>query len=212
MVLILLTACNSSPIVFEANFVISGSEKILVLPFKDLTKEYGEEEVLKCPASGSVFVAGKVMEGAENILTENLVFYLKNNTRFEVVTSNQVMEVRSAPVFEKRPFFSELDFLVKEGRQAKADLLLFGYIYRFRQRVGTRYAVQNSASVALSLHMIKVADGSSIWYAHFDETQQSLSENLFLLKTFFQRKARWVTAEELAISGLEKMLKTLPIQ
>jgi hypothetical protein len=55
-----------------------------------------------------------------------------------------------------------------------------------------------------------VLDGRTIWDGSFDETQQPLFENLFNLSAFFKRKGKWITAEELAFSGLEKVLETLP--
>jgi hypothetical protein len=70
--------------------------------------------------------------------------------------------------------------------------------------------VQSPASVAFDIHLISVADGSSIWYGYYDETQQSLSENLFRLRLFFKRKWKWITAEEMAISALDELLETFP--
>jgi hypothetical protein len=49
-----------------------------------------------------------------------------------------------------------------------------------------------------------------MWSGIFDETQRALSEDLFQLGTFLRRKARWITAEKMASSGLEDLLKKLP--
>jgi hypothetical protein len=211
MALFLLAACHSNLIVTETHFALSGTEKMLVLPFRNLTEEYGKEGIVRCPLSGTVFMAGEVMEGSEQRLTDQLIHILNNSTDFSLVFSNQP-EAMSVFISYAESKFADRDFLVKAARKAKADIVLTGYIYRFRQRVGNQYAIQSPASVAFGLHLIKVEDGSNVWYAHFDETQSSLSENLFGLKQFFKRKAKWITAEEMAISGLEDMLKTLPHQ
>lgn len=184
---------------------------MLVLPFRNMTEEYGKEGIVRCPLSGTVFVAGKVMKGFDQLLTDQLIHILNNSTDFNLVFSHQP-EAMSVSFSYAESLFAERDFLVMTGRKAKVDIVLAGYIYRFRQRVGNQYAIQSPASVAFGLHLIKVADSSNVWYAHFDETQRSLSENLFGLKQFFKRKAKWITAEEMAISGLEDMLKTLPHQ
>ena len=76
--------------------------------------------------------------------------------------------------------------------------------------MGTEYAVSSPASVAFDLHLIRVKDGRVLWSGHFDETQRPLSDNLFHLGAFLQRKAKWVTAKEMAVSALENMLKTFP--
>ena len=182
---------------------------MLVLPFRNLTEENGKEGIVRCPLDGTAFVAGAVMERSEKMLTDRLIYILNNRTHFNLIFSHHVKDV-SVSGSETGFILAERDLLVKKGRKAGADIVLSGYIFRFRQREGTAYAVQSPASVAFSLHIIKVADSRNVWYAHYDETQSSLSENLFRLKEFFKRKAKWITAEEMAMSGLEDMLKSLP--
>ncbi|MBW2247657.1 MAG: hypothetical protein JRF62_10810, partial [Deltaproteobacteria bacterium] len=84
-------------------------------------------------------------------------------------------------------------------------------IFRFRERVGGKYSVDLPASVAFDIHLIRVSDGRLLWNDHFDETQRPLSENLFQLGPFLQRKARWITANEMAVSGLKDVLKSFPV-
>jgi hypothetical protein len=211
MALFVLAACHSNLIVTKTLVALSGTETMLVLPFRNLTEEYNKEGVVRCPLIGTVFMAGEVMEGSEQLLTDRMVHILSTRSDFNLVFSHQP-EAMSVFGAYAETIFAERDFLVKAGRKAQADIVLTGYIYRFRQRVGNQYAIQSPASVAFGLHLINVSDSSNVWYAHFDETQSSLSENLFGLKQFFKRKAKWITAEEMAISGLEDMLKTLPHQ
>ena len=64
--------------------------------------------------------------------------------------------------------------------------------------------------MTFDLLLIRVADGRILWSGRFEETQKSLSENLFNLGTFVRRGARWISAEEMAHSGLEQMLQTFP--
>ena len=62
-------------------------------------------------------------------------------------------------------------------------------------------------------NLIKQANDDNIhllWNDHFDETQRPLSENLFQLGSFLQRKAKWITANEMAVSGLKDILKSFP--
>jgi len=55
-----------------------------------------------------------------------------------------------------------------------------------------------------------VVDGRVLWSGHFNETQRSLSEDLYQLETFIKRKASWITAREMAQAGLEDILDTFP--
>jgi hypothetical protein len=64
--------------------------------------------------------------------------------------------------------------------------------------------------VAFDLLLIQVPEGRLLWERHFDESQQPLSDNLFKLSTFIQRRGRWLTAGELAQSGLAAVLATFP--
>lgn len=105
---------------------------------------------------------------------------------------------------------SERDILVEIGRALYADAVLVGHVYRFKDRVGTRYSVDSPASVAFDIHLVDVSNGSMLWVGHFDETQRSLFENLFKIGTFLRRKGTWITAEEMAVSGLEDVLQALP--
>jgi hypothetical protein len=56
---------------------------------------------------------------------------------------------------------------------------------------------------------MRVADGRILWSGHFDETQKALSEDLYQLDKFIKRKASWITAREMAQTGLENILQTL---
>ncbi len=101
----------------------------------------------------------------------------------------------------------ERNLQLEIGRALNADAIFAGYIYRFRERVGGEYSVDLPASVAFDIHLIRVEDGRVLWSAHLDETQKPLSDDLFRLGLFLRRKAKWITAKEMAISGLEDMFE-----
>ena len=102
--------------------------------------------------------------------------------------------------------------MVKVGHELQAEAVLAGKVYRFIDREGTGYSVNSAASVAFEMVLIRVSNGQIVWSGNFDETQQSLFENLFQIKTFVRRGARWITAEELAVEGLDKLFQTFPAQ
>jgi hypothetical protein len=87
---------------------------------------------------------------------------------------------------------------------------VLGYLYRFRERKGESFAVEQPASVAFEIHLIRVEDGALVWRGAFDRTQGSLMEDLLQISSFYREKGRWVTAEELAAGGLKEVLKTFP--
>ena len=92
----------------------------------------------------------------------------------------------------------------------EADGIVVGYVYRFRERKGYPYSVKRPASVAFEIHLVRVKDGAIVWRGNFDKTQTSLMENLLQMSWFFREGGQWVTAEELAREGVERLLDTYP--
>jgi hypothetical protein len=208
--MVFLSACRGDHIVKEEPSVLSGVKKILILPFKDMSGVFGENENARCPVCGKVFTTGEVEENAADMLTDHVFILLKDRKEIELIPSSQAQGVMSGLLAENKNAFQERNLGVETGRALNADAVVVGYIYRFRERVGARYSVDLPASVAFDIHLIRVVDGRVLWGGHFDETQRPLSDDLFRLSTFVQRKARWITAKEMAISGLDDLFKTFP--
>ncbi len=98
---------------------------------------------------------------------------------------------------------------IEIGKRLEAEALLTGTLLRWRERQGKEYAVESPASVAFDLQLISVKDGELIWRGRFDKTQRSLSEDLFDLGTFIRARGRWMTARELALSGMDGLLSEM---
>jgi len=179
-----LPGCTKNILVKENVLSTSGKEKILIFPFKNMAAVYGENVNSRCPICGKVFMTGEVAEDADNMLAEQLFILLKDRKDIQLIPASQSQGVISDLLSEDQKSLSE--------------------------RVGGKYSVDLPASVAFDMHLIRVADGRLLWNEHFDETQRPLSENLFQLGSFLQRKARWITANEMAVSGLKDILKTFP--
>jgi TolB-like protein len=209
-VMLCLPGCTKNVAVKENVFSISGKDKILIFPFKNMAEVYGENVNIRCPICGKVFMTGEIAEDADNMLTEQLFVLLEDRKDIQLIPPSQSQGVVSDLLSEDQKNLSELDLLVETGRVLKANWVVSGNIFRFRQRVGGKYSVDLPASVAFDIHLIRVSDGRLLWNDHFDETQQPLSENLFKLVPFLQRKARWITANEMAVSGLKDVLKSFP--
>lgn len=188
----------------------AGITSILVLPFDNLSKIYGEAGLIKCPLCDYYFEAGPVPPHAVGWLSEQLVGLLGQQSIAALITHDRSFD-HSKPA-SSTSMLTERKLLAQAGRSAKAGAVLTGYIYRYEERVGTAYAASRPASVAFSIHLIRSTDGSDIWFGYVDETQQTLSENLFNVSAFWQRKGRWVSADEMAGAGLVKLLDNFPKQ
>jgi len=210
LILGLFFGCQSPVHVSEPPSAPLNFEKILVLPFKDASMTGGESLDSRCPVCGRVFIPGEVAGDAAIFLTDQLVSGLKRHTNYQIGYTGLTTASLTALYSANETTVALKKALADRGRRHGADGVLVGFVYRYQERVGKAYGVESPASVAFDMHLIRVADGRTIWTAHFDATQQSLGDNLFQLGSFISRGGRWVTAEELAKSGLEKILEKFP--
>ncbi|MFO7665729.1 MAG: hypothetical protein R6V76_03850 [Desulfobacterales bacterium] len=203
---LLLAACKTGVIMSKPLSPLDGIEKVLVMPFKDVSAIYGKGNNAGCPICGKVFIAGNIQEGADVTLTRHLVSFIKSNTDIDIVYPDETRMHSDDFNSGNISMTHEVNKLIESGRLMGADAVMTGYLYRFSERIGTTYSVVSPASVAFDLHLISVASGRVLWAGHVDETQRSLSENLFEIGAFIKRKGEWISADDLATSGLDDLL------
>ena len=185
--------------------------KVVVDGFHTAMSQGMQPDVVRDPLSGTAFMAEPVSQNVANRMTDILYNRVAAEKGYELVSPDQAKLVFSNIIrSDKNVAKSPIEVLREVGNTFKADAVLTGYIYRWREREGTDYAVNRPASVAFDLHLISPAEGTTLWKAKFDETQRSLLENVFAVSTFFESKGKWLTAEKLAMLGLQKMLAEMP--
>ena len=123
---------------------------------------------------------------------------------WQIVSDSEVREVA-----QSLPPAVEATRLRQIGQMVYADAVLTGRVQRYRERVGDEWGAKSPASVAFVLELVDVRRGDVIWSARFDETQKSLSENIFAIGDISQRGVRWLNAEQLAQEGVKKALAQL---
>ena len=206
------------PIIFSLTFSSCASQSIsikpvpepgpiynlMVIPFKNMSAE--DSGTAACPLSGMIFMTEKVSEKSVNFMTNRLMTLIKKHTEFNVIPVEFSPDIISHDMINT----SEQKRIINLGEDYNADAVLAGYIYRFRERNGSRFSVETPASVAFIFHIISVSGQRIVWTGKFDETQQSLFENLLQIKTFIKRKASWITAEQMADDALTDLIEALP--
>ena len=184
-------------------------KKLAVMPFIRVDSPVQPGGTVCCPLTGATFNTGQIIPGAERVLDDALGGDLPQVTAIPFVPYAQTGLVFSQ--IAGRQYMDSLrQDVVATGKKLGADAVLVGFIFRFRQRKGTGYAVDKPASVAFDLSIVRVGDGSVLWKNSFDETQQSLSQDLLNLGQYMKHGLSWYTAEELGKIGMTRLLQRFP--
>lgn len=185
-------------------------ERVVVVPFRQVPPEEPAGNSASCPLCGTIVQAQRFVGAPEQALERLFLTELeKRKPAFAFMSGERVAGVLTR--VEASSLKARLREALREtGRELGADAVISGYLYRFRERRGTAYAVEQPASVTFELHLLRVSDGALLWRGYFDKTQSSLLEDLFQLGTFVRGKGRWMTAEELLAEGIGEVLPSLP--
>jgi len=180
--------------------------RLAVLPFQTVIPE-DESTTVRCPICGSVNSSGSIIKGAEQIVQEIFLDKLRDVKNADIIPSERV-----AGVYQRISSDSlkqtGLQIIERVGKELHADVMVIGYVYRYRERVGYDYSAERPASVAFEIHMISVRNGSTLWRGIFDKTQKSLMEDVFQASSFFKGGAKWLTARQLAKLGVDEVFST----
>jgi len=125
-------------------------------------------------------------------------------SNWQIVSESEVREVG-----ETVPDSNDVARLKTIGELVYADAVVVGRIQRFRERVGAEWGIKSPASVAFIIDLVDVKRGDIVWSARFDETQKSPAENIFVLGDIGQRGVKWLSAEQLAESGVRRAVSQL---
>jgi hypothetical protein len=123
---------------------------------------------------------------------------------WQIVSDNEVREISQGTSATGDPAR-----LRRIGEMVYADAVLVSHVRRYRERVGDEWGAKSPASVGFVLDLIDVRRGDIVWSASFDETQKSLSENIFALADITRRGVRWLSADQLAQEGVKKAVAQL---
>lgn len=186
------------------------AEKIAVLPFFKGRHPTQMGQTLHCPLSLLWFDKGGLVPGADETLTRMAHEAMMDRFGAKVEPLDHSFAVlEGLPKDESAD--TPLTVARKAGQKMGADMILVGSVWRYRERTGGPAATWNPASVAFELYLVEVGSGDALWIGGFDETQKSLSENIWDLGTFLERGARWLTANELARYGMRQLVEQIPL-
>jgi len=89
--------------------------------------------------------------------------------------------------------------------------IVVGEVLRYREREGGPSGAFAPASVAFTVTLYSAPEAERVWSARFDETQQSITENLVRARKYPGGGTRWLSAGELARWGIERSIDAVPV-
>ncbi|MDD5451621.1 MAG: hypothetical protein PHT49_06975 [Desulfovibrionales bacterium] len=185
------------------------AKAIAVLPFEMETAGEAGQQYVTCSVCGSAYKGGHIEPRAETVLSDLLFEKLKDKPDIILLTPGQSKGLW-ADALARSGGMPYTKILQGIGEKSGADAVLYGRIFRYEEREGRTYSVQRPASVAFDLHLVRTSDGVIMWKGRFDETQTSLMENILRFPSYLKRGGKWLTADELAEEGVDKVMADFP--
>ena len=145
-----------------------------------------------------------VPAGAGDIVTQLLWSRLRARQGVTVLAPSETAKALASPVTPQPS--SGRSPAVAVAKQLKADASLIGQVSVYRERVGGRFGANPPATVGFEAKVV-AADGQVPWEGNYYERQRPMIEDML---GFFERWGMFVTAEELATYGVERMLLEFP--
>ena len=183
--------------------------KMVVMGFRPAMSQGDAAAMIRSPISGAVFMAEPVAQDAVDRMTQNLFSTLLDDKGYDLISPNQAKGVFASLVSSGQSL-EDIEIFQKIGQTFSADTVLIGYVYRWREREVTDYAVHRPASTAFDLYLLRSHDRAVLWKGRYDKTQRSLSENILDMDTFIKGKGRWMTVDKLAELGLSNVMNQFP--
>jgi hypothetical protein len=141
-------------------------------------------------------------------MTSKLIEVTRVYKEYELIGPDRAGEMLTR-VNDSEPGINNLKTAGRIASGLQADAALIGYLYRWKDREGSDYAIKYPASVFFDLYLVSPDDGSILWKGRFNKTQRSLNENLLDIRTFLKGKGKWMTADDLAVLGLDDLVNEL---
>ncbi len=184
-------------------------QRVAIAPFQQTTPEQMDVNAVDCSRCRFVSKMDGPPDRPEAIVEQIFIERLKAGYKVDIITPDRVAGIyeRYIGTFDK---VTPRSLLKKVGDDLDADVIVFGYVYRFRERQGTPYAAAKSASVAFEIYLFRVSDSALVWKGHFEKTQTSLMENVLQVSVFLKGGGRWVTVRELSEEGMDNVMKNFP--
>lgn len=144
--------------------------------------------------------------GAEAKVTDMVYANLKLRPGLKTLSPNEVAQALTQKGI--KPSTMKAQQLAQElGEALSLDAVVVGQIRVFRERDGQKWGAI-PAAVGFDVQVLHAKNGTVVWMGDYFEEQKSFTEDF---KGMFERGGKYLTAEELARSGVKKVMDRLPL-
>ncbi len=181
---------------------------VALMPFfqgqPDMTGSGGIASPLDCTVEAFCLVVNDLMPNAQAALTRQTQAAMAERFNERLIPLDRVLRVYGGmPINDQKDTPRAL--ARRLGELLDTDHVMIGSVWQYREKTETE-----GASVGFALYLVEVDSGRRVWRGRFDKTQVGLTEDISDIRDFFQRGFRWLSAEELARHGIERVLGTFP--
>ena len=145
-----------------------------------------------------------VPPSAGETVTQLLWSRLRVRQGVTVLVPDEAAKVLASQSTTQPPINESMAAMV--AKQLKADASLIGQVLVYQERVGGRFGASPPATVGFEAKLV-AADGQVLWVGNYYERQRPMIEDMM---GFLDRWGMFVTAEELAMYGVDHMLLEFP--
>jgi len=201
LVFLFLSACTSKVVRIKTIEDVPQFDRVAVLPFNVTHCRTCVESYPSCRPLGGQIVCDQISSGIGFDLAQSLAREIAIYGKYEVVEPQAAARVL--------PMIGQVS-MTEIGRQLGVDVLVFGVINRFKERIGGPMSVQRPASVYFEITVVDARSGRKVWYAVFDRTQKSFSDDITNVRNFMRGGGKWLTAREFADIGIAELVEQFP--
>lgn len=223
-------ACAADPVTVKSHPQLASQTitKIAIAPFRVVKAKQGISLAFRTPApedlehpqihqslgnvSGSSIpgrsrpVQVSVPDFVPDMIRHMVYSQLRLKPRIQVIPSETVGQVLDG-LEESVQARNSRESARLLGERLDVDAMLEGVVRVYREREGTKFAA-HPAAVGFEFRLVGVKDGKVLWVGDYFEEQKPLTHDF---KGFLERGGTFVTAEELARTGVVRVLQSLPL-
>ena len=223
-------ACAADPVTVKSHPQLASQAitKIAIAPFHVVKAKKGISLAFRTPppadlanpqihqALGSVSgssipgrsrpVQVSVPDSVPDMIRHMVYSQLRLKSRIQVIPPETVGQILGSPEGSAQVKTSRESARLL-GDRLGVDAVLEGVVRMYREREGTKFAA-HPAAVGFEIRLVGAKDGKVLWVGDYFEEQKPLTHDF---KGFLERGGTFVTAEELARTGVGRVLQSLPL-